>query len=445
MRPSSALLAALVCAALTLALAACGEDGREPEERESAHPWSIGRNERSQVGEGRWLRRPVEEPPPEERDLERLEAIGYLRGSRLAEREGGVAVHRRDSAYAAPNLYVSGHAPEAVLMDMDGRTLHRWKRSFWEVWPDAAIPRSRLGTQWWRRVRLLENGDLIAIFEGQGIVRLDKDSRLIWANPIHAHHDLDVAPDGSLWVLAREAHVLPRIDRNEPVLEDFAVQLDPGGTELRRFSLLEAFERSPYAEWLADRPVRVGDVFHTNTLRRLDGRAQAVHPAFREGNLLISVLHLSAIAVVDPEARAVVWAHRGDYREQHDPRVLDGGRILLFDNVGAGERSRVLELQLPEMTLRWSYGGSEDQPLYSRYLGAVQPLPNGNVLITESEPGRALEVDRSGRIVWEFYNPHRAGERGELVATLAELVRLPPDFDVSWASAAPEARLERRH
>lgn len=33
-----------------------------------------------------------------------------------------------------------------------------------------------------------------------------------------------------------------------------------------------------------------------------------------------------------------------------------------------------------------------------------------------------------GRVVWEFNNPHRAGEHKELVAVLFEMVRLPPDF-----------------
>ncbi|HSN89535.1 MAG TPA: hypothetical protein VL025_22425, partial [Thermoanaerobaculia bacterium] len=55
-------------------------------------------------------------------------------------------------------------------------------------------------------------------------------------------------------------------------------------------------------------------------------------------------------------------------------------------------------------------------------------LPNGNTLLTESENGRAIEVTPEGRIVWELYNPHRAGESNELVAVLFEVVRLPPDF-----------------
>jgi hypothetical protein len=38
-------------------------------------------------------------------------------------------------------------------------------------------------------------------------------------------------------------------------------------------------------------------------------------------------------------------------------------------------------------------------------MGGIEALPNGNVLITESERGRAFEITRDGDIVWEFYNP----------------------------------------
>jgi hypothetical protein len=65
----------------------------------------------------------------------------------------------------------------------------------------------------------------------------------------------------------------------------------------------------------------------------------------------------------------------------------------------------------------------------------VAVLPNGNVLVTESDNGRAFELSGDGEIVWEFYNPHRAGDRGEYVATLFEVVRLPPDFPTGWAAA----------
>ena len=66
----------------------------------------------------------------------------------------------------------------------------------------------------------------------------------------------------------------------------------------------------------------------------------------------------------------------------------------------------------------------------------MQRLPNDNTLITDSVSGRAFEVTRDKEIVWEFYNPHRAGENDEYIALVHELTRLPPDFADDWVGAA---------
>ena len=197
---------------------------------------------------------------------------------------------------------------------------------------------------------------------------------------------------------------------------------------LRKISILQAFEHSPYAGLLKRMPAD-GDVFHTNTLEVLDGRWASLDPGFRKGNLLISVLKLDTLAVLDPERQTIVWARTGGWRRQHQPTFIDGGHLLVFDNTGAGPgKSRVLELDPRTGKVVWQYGGTPGVDLFSKTLGSCQRLPNGNTLITESENGRALEVTRDKRVVWEFYNPHRAGERGELVAVLFEVVRLPADF-----------------
>ena len=73
-------------------------------------------------------------------------------------------------------------------------------------------------------------------------------------------------------------------------------------------------------------------------------------------------------------------------------------------------------------------GLTAKQPLFSKTCGTAQPLANGNILIAESDRGRAIEVTTDGDIVWEFYNPHRAGERNELIATLFEMRRVGRGF-----------------
>ncbi|MEA2561237.1 MAG: hypothetical protein QOH06_2741 [Acidobacteriota bacterium] len=289
-------------------------------------------------------------------------------------------------------------------MDHRGRTLHRWRYPLRRLWPDLASDPGLAKLEYWRRAWLFPNGDLLAIYEGLGIVKLDARSNVLWSRRGGFHHDLQVLADGRIWVLDRE--------RREGILEDFVTVLDSRGLTVRRISLLQAFERSRFSSLLG-RMEAAGDIFHTNTLEVL--------PA---GNVLLSVLKLDALAVLDPDREEIVWAATGSWRRQHQPTLLDDGSLLLFDNLGSGTgRSRVIEIDPRTLRVRWQYGD-----LFSKTLGSCQRLPNGNTLITESENGRALEVTRGGRVVWEFHNPHRAGERKELVAVLFEMIRLPQDF-----------------
>jgi len=154
-------------------------------------------------------------------------------------------------------------------------------------------------------------------------------------------------------------------------------------------------------------------------------------PAFRAGNLLLSMCHLDSIAVVDLDQRRVLWSMDG-FVLQHDPRLTPDGELMVFDNAWKPGRSSVTVLDPATRETVWRYEGSADQPFYSRTCGTADRLPNGNTLITESDSGRAFEVTPESEIVWEFFNPHRAGDDGEYIATLFDLVRLPSSFPIEW-------------
>ena len=204
---------------------------------------------------GRWNRwRPSlvegELTDEQKEEMSRLESIGYLTGSVPAGERSGVTVYDKARAEAGLNMVVSGHRPWAALMDMDGNVVHEWRFDFEAAWPGREMLPEVTGDDYWRRVLLLDDGGIVAIHEGLGIIRLDRDSKLIWAEEGGFHHDLERTPDGGFVVLDREARLVPRIGKERPVLEDFVAYLDADGNVLRRFSLLEAVERSPYASML---------------------------------------------------------------------------------------------------------------------------------------------------------------------------------------------------
>ena len=96
------------------------------------------------------------------------------------------------------------------------------------------------------------------------------------------------------------------------------------------------------------------------------------------------------------------------------------------------ERSIVREMEPVDWREVWRYAGTPERPLYSRFCGAAQRLANGNTLITETDGGRALEVDAQGTIVWEFFNPRRAGAEGGFIAAISEMERVPEDATAGW-------------
>ena len=353
-----------------------------------------------------------------------LEAIGYVGGSEPAPPEIGVTVNT-PRAMPGLNFYVSGHGPEATLMTLDGEVLHTWRKPIREIWPDRTFDDRRPEHQFWRRAALLDDGAILAIYEGHGLVKLDRDSEVLWAWDGGAHHDLEVLDDGRIWVLSREGRLIPTL-HPRPILVDFATLLDADGTVLRQISLLDAVLDSGAGALYRQSDKPAGDIFHTNSLTLLDGTGSDRNPAFAEGRILLSMRRLSALMVLDPTTEEMVWWHTGAFREQHDPKVLPHGDLLLFDNLGeTGDRSTVLQLDLQTHEARWSYQGTPEAPFFSRFCGTAERLENGNTLITESSQGRVFEVTDSGRIVWTFHNPERAGEADQYVAIVPELLRLP--------------------
>ena len=394
--------------------------------------------EGGEVPEGRWRTsttgaKPLQGELTEEqlREVERLRSIGYLAGSQPAPSVTGVTVHDASRAYQGLNLYTSGHFPGALLTDMEGNVLHLWERSFLDIWPDRYGDADYEHAGYWRCVYLFDNGDVLAIFEGLGLVKLDKDSRVIWSHAGAEHHDLQVADDGLIYVLTRKVVIDPRISAKDPILEDRVTILDPDGRELRSVSVLSAMGNSSFLHLMWGM-IAKGDIFHTNAIEILDGRLTDEIPTFKAGSVLLSLRTLSLLVVLDLDTELVTWARKGSWRRQHDPSVLANGNILIFDNKGNVAKSRVIEFNPITEGVECVYKGDHPNDFFSQMCGAATRLPNGNTLATESDRGRAIEVTPDGDIVWEYLNPERAGDIGELVATLFEMTRLPADFPLDW-------------
>ena len=212
--------------------------------------------------------------------------------------------------------------------------------------------------------------------------------------------------------------------------------LDTGGNEIKSVSILDCFLKSDYSSAILGKLRNQGEIFHTNTVEILDGSVMDKVPMFKKGHALISIPNLDLIAIVDMGKEIITWAQTGMWVFQHQPTQLENGNLLLFDNRGNNGRSKVIEFNPLTQEIIWAYRGDANNNFYTEDCGSCQRLPNGNTLITESRSGRIFEVTPGNKIVWEFFNPQRAGKDGKLIAAIFEMIRIDPT-EVDFAFDSP--------
>ncbi|MFQ5512365.1 MAG: arylsulfotransferase family protein [Candidatus Krumholzibacteriia bacterium] len=345
--------------------------------------------------------------------------------------KAGVTYHDRDKTSPGFNLYCPQGTASAQLVDMDGGVVHEWAA-------DVS------GGDIWSHIEMCRNGDLLVAVSRSGrLMRLDWDSNIMWIDDRRFyHHDIEVADNGDIYVLARKADVLRVYGLPVPVLDDYVVVLSPEREIKREISLYAVLrDRFPAAKTILSRytylmqlpylrtlyrhrfslsssPV---DFFHANTVELID---RDVDEVFRKGNILFCSRTLSLIGVIDPVAQELLWTWGpGELDWPHQPTLLDNGHVLVFDNGYHRKYSRILEIDPRAGTVEWEYEAQPREKFFSQFRGASQRLPNGNTLVTNGENGIAFEVTRDGEMVWEFYNPLIRPESGRR-SSIYRLIRL---------------------
>src|SRR5699024_8132537 len=195
-------------------------------------------------------------------DYDNILQTNFWNPTRFSFAERGVTIYDPQRADNGYTLYTSADGSYARLIDMQGTTLYEWHAPYSKVWtPDAAIktpvPDDHV---FMREARLYPNGDLLGLYiaagdspYGYGIVKLDSESNVIWSYLEHAHHDIDIGPDGRIYALIHsyKSNPIDGVDfLGQPHVADAAVILSPNGTELKRFKLLPTMAHSKYNELL---------------------------------------------------------------------------------------------------------------------------------------------------------------------------------------------------
>lgn len=300
-----------------------------------------------------------------------------------ASSESWITTFDPSRAWNGYNLvFISQRTP--ILMDMNGREVHRW--------PEARIK---------SRARLLEDGSLLGIALGRGVVEYDWEGEEVWrwtADNGFAHHDVIRLANGNTITLIRPD--------DDPF--DEVVEVERSGTVVWRWQSGESLKPFVPEEAWGNK-----DLTHMNSVQEIPENPwfDRGDERFRPGNLLISARDLDHVFIIDKRTHEVTWSFSSGLQKQHESLMVKAGypgpgRILLFNNrirsFYEDRQSAIQEIDPIANRLVWQYRSAG---FHSPTSGVQQHLPNGNILITSTRGGRTFEVTRSGRLVWEWVPP----------------------------------------
>ena len=309
-------------------------------------------------------------------------------------------------------------------MDAHGTILHKWRMDPRGIFPDSLDER-KIGRRYIHGSHVLPDGDLLVNFGQVGTVRVNSCGEVQWRLAVRSHHSIERAADGSFWVSGSSQK--PRLTTPDhpdgfpglkrPVYQEPILHVRPDGQILDSLNVLDVLYTNGLERYIprafhpqaVDTPPETKDITHTNDVEPLGPLMADEYPLFEEGDLLVSVRNLNLVFVVTPEDEVVKWHTDDPFLLQHDPDFIGDGWIGIFDNASdftvrgamlGGSRIVAVQPHTDSVEVRFPTPNSE--PFYTAEQGKWQQLKNGNMLLTESQAGRVVEVAPSGETIWEW-------------------------------------------
>ena len=357
-----------------------------------------------------------------------------------------------------------GWDPELRLVDEEGRVVHKWRLNRESIFQEGKTQRATPSKTGANGSLLLPNGDVVLNLEYVGMVRLDACGDVQWTLAEGNHHSIARADDGFFWVPGvsskrrskskRYPDGFPGLD-GRGVWVDKILKISGEGEVLSRINVIDILYETGLDRHIekmmgglgnpGKKDENIDNITHLNDVEPLSSSMADEYSLFGAGDLLVSLRNLNLIFVFDPETKNVKWSSSAPFIYQHDPDFTGEGWIGVFDNnpslVRTGkmiDNSRIVSIQAHTGSTRVLYPTRHAGSFFTEVQGKWQKLENGNMLLTEAQKGRVIEVSPNGKNVWEWV--HESSHNSKVPAvSKATRVGITREEVASWPCSSVDS------
>jgi len=315
----------------------------------------------------------------------------------------------------------------ALINLKDGSTYKTWEvKKVWNIHDRICHP-----------IMLPDSSIIYGMEWNSGLIRIDKDSKVMWRQPaFFNHHGKNFGLDSTLWTCSyvkKEGTNMPHRGtfvvggKKYSILDNNITQIDlNSGAILFDKSVLEImFEHG--LEHLLIKSDLAKDPIHLNDVQPVlkDG------PHFKRGDVFLSARNGSWIMLYRPSTNEVISLIEGPFYAQHDVDIESDTTLLLFNNnthrreiftPGVAELSEVKVLEIPpfqsEIVRYYLYSGRFErveneimlrEKIYTMTEGVVDVIPDGGLFI-EEQNSSILWIINDGEVEYKGVLPsHHEG------------------------------------
>lgn len=279
------------------------------------------------------------------------------------------------------------------MFSQSGEEIHVWRIDYEELDPDGPPQTNVL----LHGMAPFEDGSLIVAFDGgEALARVGACGDIRWVLDGPYHHSVTRGDDGDVWTWRGDAMVRLDAETGE-TLQEVGLRADLV-EQTGAYGAL-AIRTNESANGLSYQT----EAFHANDVEPLTAELAPAFPQFEVGDVVVSLRELNLVAVLDPDGPQLKWWSHGPWFRQHDPDFQPDGRITVYDNrMGLEGGSRILAVDPKTNVVETLVEDAPGAPFDSWRRGKHQVLENGHLIVTESEQGRAFEVDVEGELIWEL-------------------------------------------